>query len=179
MPNKVDKILHQDKYHLVIYKNTLKHPIVIMRPKVKVIIHDVTKDELLLLQDEWVQDNYGFFLTENILYEDVLENLDKTQEETLKDAFSMAETICKMNGVIPKNLKLFSSEFNGRIHCSYYYFIVTDFQKKEVETVDIQNWISVEEILNLIKENVFLNPDDISILFKFFLQENKIVYNKT
>ena len=178
MPKTFEKVLYQDKYHLVMQNTTRNHPVIVMRPKVRVIIHDVKQDTLLILQDEWLEGNYGFFLPEDILYQDVQENMEKTKDETWEDALNIAENICKMNGVIPKNLNLFSEEFKGRIHCSYYYFFVTDFQKVEVDTTEIRNWISVKEILDLIKKKAFYDEDSVGVLFAYFLQENKIMFNK-
>lgn len=64
----------------------------------KVIIHDKNKNELLLLQEPWEKDE-GYFLPEDVLYEDVLEREKKTREETLNDALYKATTICNYNGI--------------------------------------------------------------------------------
>ncbi len=178
MPKTFENVLYQDKYHLIMQNTIRNHPVVVARPKVMVIIHDVIQDELLLLQEEWLKGNYGFFLPEDILYQDVQENMEKTKDETWEDALNIAENICKMNGVIPKNLKLFSEEFQGRIHCMYYYFLVTDFQRIEVETIETRHWISIKEILEFIKEKAFYEKEEVGVLFAYFLQENKIMYNK-
>lgn len=117
-------------------------------------------------------------MPEDILYNDVQSHLTKTNEETLKDAVEMAGNICKVNGIIPKDLNLFLQDFRGRINCTYYYFLVTDFQEIQVETFDKQNWIFVNNLLELIKNNTFYDEDVVGVLFTYLLQVDEIRYNK-
>lgn len=177
MPKNVTDILYQDKWHLTKYSNASKHSLVILRPKVKVIIHDKNKNELLLLQEPWEKD-YGYFLPEDVLYEDVLDSEKKTHKDTIKDALDKAITICKCNGVLPKDLKLFLEDFRGNIHCTYYYyFLVTNFEEIEVETNEFQWRISINEILELVKKNAFYEEEEVGVLFTYLLKENDLVYN--
>lgn len=176
MPKNVTDILYQDKWHLIKYSNASKHSLVILRPKVKVIIHDKNKNELLLLQEPWEKDE-GYFLPEDVLYEDVLVSEKKTQEETLNDALDRATTICKYNGIFPKNLRLFLEDFRGNIHCTYYYFLVTNFEKMEVQTNEVRWWVSVSDILELVKKTAFYEEEEVGVLFTYLLKENNFVYN--
>lgn len=170
-------ILYQDKYHIIIDNKTLKHSSVIMRPKVRVIIHDKLQNKILLLQDDWSESNYGFFLPEDVLYNDVQNNFSKTYDEILRDALEMAENICKVNGIIPINLKLFLQDFKVRINCTYHYFLVTDFKEMQVEKFDKGKWIFMKDILGLIKNKAFYDEDVVGVLVTYFLQEDEVKYN--
>ncbi len=176
MPKNLENVLYQDKYHRIVYSNVRKHSLVVMRPIVRVIIHNKNKDDFLILQETWEND-FGYFLLEDILYQDVQENGNKTQEETLKDALEIATNICKWNGIVPKNLKLLMEDFIGRIHCTYYYFLVTDFQEIKVETEELRYWMSVNEILELVKKKAFYDEDAVGIFLTYLLKENFLVYN--
>lgn len=179
MSKKFDDILYQDKYHMVIFDNTRKHSRVLMRPKVRVIIHDKFQNKLLLLQDEWLEDrDYGYFLPEDILYNDIKTNYDKTYDESIKDALKMAESICNFNGIVSKNINPFLEDFRDTISSKYYYFLVTDFELISVETLNKKNWFSIKEILELIKNKAFYDEDVVGVLFTYFLQENEIIQRK-
>lgn len=176
MPKKFDNILFQDKYHMIIKNNTLKHSQVLMRPKVRAIIHDKLQNKLLLLQENWEASDYGYFLPEDNLYSDVQNSFDKTNEELLQDALKMAKKICANNGIAPKKLEFFLEDFRSRINCSYYYFLVTDFEQINAEMHHKGNWISISEILELIKNNAFYDEDVVGLLFTYFLKQNKVIY---
>lgn len=79
--------------------------------------------------------------------------------------------------VLPKDLKLFLEDFRGNIHCTYYYFLVTNFEEIEVETNEFQWRISINEILELVKKNAFYEEEEVGVLFTYLLNENDLVYN--
>ena len=59
-----------------------------------------------------------------------------------------------------------------------FYFLIADFQKTEEDTIETRHWISINEILEFIREKVFYEEEKFGVLFAYFLQENKIMYNK-
>lgn len=77
----------------------------------------------------------------------------------------------------PKDLKLFLEDFKGTIHCTYYYFFVTNYEKIKVETNEFQCWVPVSDILELVKKNAFYEEEEVGVLFTYLLKENNFVYN--